>query len=229
MKFRRKSAETATDPAEAEAPAPEVVEGEASVAAAHGSGVEAQEGDLVHGPFDVDEIDLGDEEPTWVDLGSLLITPGPQQQLRMQVDEKTQQVQAVLLAGPDGALELMAFAAPRGGGLWDEVRPQIAADMVKRGGTSTEVEGRWGTELECRITVQRGDGSPMVQPSRIIGIDGPRWLLRATLLGKPAIDAEAATSWEATLANVVVRRGDKAMPVGDSLPIVLPPQARPVS
>ena len=62
----------------------------------------------MHGPFDVDEIDLGDEQPQWIDLGSLLITPGPQQQLRMQVDEQTKQVQAVLLAGPDGALELMA-------------------------------------------------------------------------------------------------------------------------
>lgn len=228
MKFRRKSA--APDPEATGAPAEELRPGdEVGVGAAHGAGAAAQEGDLVHGPFDVDEIDLGDEQPQWIDLGSLLITPGPQQQLRMQVDEQTKQVQAVLLAGPDGALELMAFAAPRGGGLWDEVRPQIAADMVKRGGTTADREGRWGPELECRITVQRGDGSPMVQPSRIIGIDGPRWLLRATLLGKPAIDAEAAVPWEATLANVVVRRGDRAMPVGDALPIVLPPQARPVS
>ncbi len=58
-----------------------------------------------------------------LDLGSLLITPEPGRELRLQVDERTQAVQAVLLAGSDGALELRAFAAPRNGDLWSEVRP----------------------------------------------------------------------------------------------------------
>ncbi len=36
-----------------------------------------------------------------------------------------------MLAGPDGALELRAFAAPRNGDLWSEVRPQIAGDVAR--------------------------------------------------------------------------------------------------
>ncbi|NYG55693.1 DUF3710 domain-containing protein [Nocardioides perillae] len=220
MKFRRKSAAQSTD--------------EAADSSVDLEGQELGEDEevLVHGPVDADDLDLdsfGDEAPPWVDLGSLLITPEPGMQLRMQVDEQSQRVQAIILTGPDGALEVMAFAAPRGGGLWDEVRPQIAADMARRGGTATEVDGRWGKELDCRITVQRGDGSPATQPSRIIGIDGQRWMLRATLLGRPAVDREAAEHWEAVLANVVVRRGKEPMAVGDQLPVVLPPDARPVS
>ncbi len=34
------------------------------------------------------------------------------------------------------------------------------------------------------------DGQTGVQPSRIIGVEGPRWMLRATLLGEAALDPD---------------------------------------
>jgi hypothetical protein len=176
------------------------------------------------GPFDIDDV-AGDGVQR-VDLGSLLLTPEPERELRLQVDERTQQVQAVVLTGPDGALELRAFSAPRNGDLWSEVRPQIAADMSRRGGTATERDGSFGPELVCQLTVKTDDGRTATQPSRIIGINGPRWMLRATLLGRPAMDPAAAGPWEETLRKVVVRRGEHAMPVGDPLPVTLPPDAR---
>ena len=46
----------------------------------------------------------------------------------------------MLMAASEGALELRAFSAPRNGDLWSEVRPQLAADMARRGGTATERE-----------------------------------------------------------------------------------------
>lgn len=202
MKFRRKSAES--DPVEAElaeTPQPAAV-----------------------GPFDVD--DLPDDGIERVDLGSLLIEPEAGRELRLQVDESTGEIQSVVLAGADGAVELRAFAAPRGGDLWSDVRPQIAADMAQRGGTATEREGRFGTELLCQMTVDRGDGTTGTQPSRIIGINGSRWMLRATLLGRPAMDVEDSAAWEETITRIAVRRGDAAMPVGDVLPVVLPENAR---
>ncbi|WP_432478600.1 DUF3710 domain-containing protein [Nocardioides sp. GXQ0305] len=179
------------------------------------------------GPFDAEDVEGDGVER--VDLGSLLIPPVDGAELRLQVDERTQQVQAVLLAGSDGALELRAFAAPRNGDLWTEVRPQLAADMARRGGTATEQEGRFGTELACRLTVQAPDGRTGEQPSRIVGINGSRWMLRATFLGKPALDEASAAPWEDALGAIAVRRGDHAMPVGDPLPVELPEQARRVS
>ena len=215
MKFRRKSdasAEAAADPTPE--PAAEVeVEADETVPPAR-----------TEGPYDVSEVDL--EGSTRVDLGSLLITPTQGREVRVQVDETTQAVQAVLVAGPDGALELRAFAAPRNGDLWSEVRPQIAADIEGRGGTVAEREGRFGTELVCERPVQQPDGKTARQASRVVGVNGPRWFLRATLMGGPATSPEAAGSWEDMLTQVVVRRGDHAMPVADPLPIVLPTDAR---
>ena len=130
----------------------------------------------------------------------------------------------MVLAGPEGAVELRAFAAPRGGDLWADVRPQIAAEYAQRGGTATEREGRYGTEMFCQLTVRTEDGRTAAQPSRIIGVNGPRWMLRATLLGRPAIEPEAAGLWEDAIAAVVVRRGTVAMPVGAELPLTLPPR-----
>jgi hypothetical protein len=176
------------------------------------------------GPFDAD--DLPDDGVERVDLGSLLIEPEEGRELRLQVDENTGEVQSVMLASPDGAVELRAFAAPRGGDLWSDVRPKIAADMAQHGGVATEREGRFGTELVCQLAVTRGDGTSGTQPSRIIGINGPRWMLRATLLGRPATDLEGAGSWEDTITRIAVRRGAAAMPVGDLLPVTLPENAR---
>ena len=97
-----------------------------------------------------------------------------------------------MLAAEEGAIELRAFAAPRNGDLWSEVRPQIAADVSQHGGTATEREGRWGTELVCQMQVVLPDGNQAMQPSRIIGVNGPRWLLRATFLGQPAVEPDDA-------------------------------------
>lgn len=204
MKFRRKSAESDAAQAVGELDDP----------------VEAT------GPFDADE--LPQDGLARVDLGSLLIEPQEGRDLRLQVDESTGEVQAVVLAGPDGALDLRAFAAPRGGDLWSDIRPQIAAEMAQRGGTATEREGRFGTELLCELTTTVEGGGTTTQPSRIIGINGSRWLLRATLLGRPARDFEAGAVWEDTISRIAVRRGSGAMPVGDVLPVTLPEQARRV-
>lgn len=219
MKFRRKSAEApteaATDPVEGADPG---VGEDAATGAPAGTDPGA-----ATGPHDADDVP-GAGADGRIDLGALLIAPRDGMEVRLQVDEETQAVQAVLLAAEEGALELRAFAAPRGGDLWGEVRPAIAADFAQRGGTATEREGRFGTELVCALTVQMPDGQTGTQPSRIIGVNGPRWMLRATLLGRPAFEDETAGPWEDVVADVVVRRGGEAMPVGAELPLTLPPR-----
>jgi hypothetical protein len=179
------------------------------------------------GPWDSEAVP--DDGLDRVDLGSLLVAPREGAELRLQVDENTGEVQSVMLAGEEGALELRAFAAPRHGDLWTEVRPQIAADISRHGGTATERQGRWGPELMCQMQVVLPDGSQAMQPSRIVGVNGSRWLLRATFLGRPAVEPDGAQEWEDALAAVVVHRGSQAMPAGDALPLVLPDDAQRLS
>ncbi|MDZ5661966.1 DUF3710 domain-containing protein [Nocardioides sp. zg-1308] len=213
MKFRRKAEATDT-----------VADAAAETAGDAGAGT-ASAGRGA-GPFDVSQVE-GDGTDR-ADLGSLLVPAIADRELRLQVDEASGQVRAVMLAGSDGACEFQAFAAPRNGDLWSDVRPQIAEDMARRGGQAVEREGRWGTELVCQMPVKRPDGSTALQPSRIIGINGDRWMLRASFLGRPALEPEETPEWEDALAQVVVRRGEGAMPVGEPLPVRLPDDARRV-
>lgn len=209
MKFRRKSEPTSETTADAvEAPAATPAE------------------PRTDGPFDESQV-AGDGVQR-VDLGCLLIAPSEGRELRLQVDEKSGNVQAVMLTGQDGALEMQPFAAPRNGDLWGTVRPQIQADITGRGGQAEEREGRFGTELVCQVPVKKPDGTVGLQPSRIIGINGERWMLRASFMGRPALQPEASQDWEDALATVVVRRGAGAMPVGEPIPATLPDQARRV-
>jgi hypothetical protein len=129
----------------------------------------------------------------------------------------------VQIVGPDGALELRAFAAPRNGDLWTEVRPQIAAEVAQSGGTATERQGPWGPELILQVG-QRGQQ----QLTRMVGINGPRWMLRCQLVGAAAQKPEESAAWEATIRKVAVHRGAQAMPVGEALAVTMPPQARRV-
>ena len=208
MKFRRKSSEPAGAP----------VDEDIEQAAPQEPGQP-----VLGGPWDVDDI-AEDDGVERVDLGSLLLTNVEGLEIRLQVDEETEAVQSVVLAGADGAVELRAFAAPRGGDLWAEIRPRIAAEYAQRGGTASEREGRYGTELHCQLTVRTEDGRTATQPSRVVGINGGRWMLRATLLGRAATEPDVAGPWDDAIAATVVRRGTVAMPSGGDLPLTLPPR-----
>ncbi len=179
------------------------------------------------GPWDVSELELDPEDESLVDLGGLIVRGRPDLQLQLQVDEASGEVVAVLMMAEEGAVELRPFAAPRNSDIWDDVRRQIAAETARLGGTATEADGPYGKELQVLVPVQAPDGQQLTQPSRVLGIGGPRWLLRATLLGKPAVEPEPDGLIESALRDVVVVRGNEAMPPGDPLPLRLPGGAEP--
>lgn len=181
-------------------------------------------GSAASGPFDESEVDL--EAHEGLDLGGLVVTPDADSGVQLQVDEESGQVIAVVLFAEEGGLELRAFASSRGAGAWDELRPRIATEMTRMGGTATEQDGAFGIELLCMVPVQTPEGEAAMQPSRIIGCEGPNWLLRATLIGRPAVDDELGAVWEEKIRRVVVRRGRDAMPPGAPLPLTLPPETQ---
>jgi hypothetical protein len=168
------------------------------------------------GPFD--ERDAPDDEIPRVDLGAIRVPIEPGMDLRVELNE-AQQVIAATLAGREGTMQLGVFAAPRNEGIWDDVRAEIAASLNGQKRTSAvEKDGPWGTELHATLLADGG-----TVPARFIGVDGPRWFLRALLAGPVALDAAKASSYEKVLRATVVVRGHDPLPVREPVPLHLPP------
>ena len=200
------------------------------------------------GPFEVSELS-GDDEPAddqpRIDLGSVIISPVPGSELRLQVNEAQDIVSAMLVlpvtapatngAQPDvvgsSALELSAYAAPRSGGLWAELRDEISEAATAAGGSAEIAAGPFGVELRRLLPVTTPDGEQGYQPSRMWVAEGPRWLLRGIVYGQAAIESDddepAVAAVLAAFRDVVVRRGDEAMAPGDLLPMTMPSDLQP--
>lgn len=125
-------------------------------------------------------------------------------------------IQRVALVHGESALQVAAFAAPRSEGIWDEVWPEIRASLVAEGATVQEVDGEYGRELHARITTPEGP-----KDLRVVGVDGPRWMVRADFYGPVAADPAAGAPLRECLQGLVVDRGTQARPVREVLPLRL--------
>lgn len=166
------------------------------------------------GPYD--EADAPDDELERLDLGAILVPVVTGVEVRVDVGPDGQVIAATLSYGGSEA-QLGVFAAPRTAGIWDEIRKEIRGSISSQGGTATEADGRFGTELTGRVPVQGG-----VQAVRFVGVDGPRWFLRGLFTGAAATDPARAAVLEDAVRNIVVVRGSSPMPVRDPLPLALP-------
>jgi hypothetical protein len=188
--------------------------------------VAAADGTRAQGPWDSTELPVDESDESRVHLGAISVEGHPDIELRLQVDEGSGQVSALLLVAADGAMELRAFAAPRNEDLWADIRAQLAAEAIRRGGKATEVDGPYGTALHMLVPAVTPDGQEVEQPSTVLGISGPRWLLRVSMFGRPAVQFQPDALLETTLRSVVVTRGTGPMAPGDPLPLVLPAGAQ---
>ncbi len=164
------------------------------------------------GPFDADEQPPGGDR---LDLGSLQVPPVEGLQLQLEVDEPTGTVTALRLLLGGSHAHVQAFAAPRSAELWPDIRTEIADSIREQGGSAEVVDGPLGPELHARVPA----GGP---PLRFLGVDGPRWFLRAVLSGPAASDATAAAPLEGLVKGTVVVRGTDAMAPRELLPLRLP-------
>lgn len=171
------------------------------------------------GPWDVSEL-APDDALERLDLGSLRIPPTDGVEIQAQADQSTGAVAQLTFHRPDSMVQVQPYAAPRTGGLWEEIRAQIASSINAGGGLVEVAEGPFGPELRAQVVPS--DGSAGLQPARFCGIDGPRWFLRAVFLGAAARPGDAAAALEDVVRSLVVVRGSEAMPVGAPIPIRLP-------
>ena len=172
--------------------------------------------------------DAGEDVPNRdrIDFGSLLVPTAEGVQVQVSVVEN-QPAWITVMRGESG-LQLQAFAAPKSGGLWDDVRQEIAAEVARSGGQSIEADGPFGVELVARITptdpVQGGRRGGL-EPVRFLGVDGPRWFLRGLINGPAASYEDQARPLERVFAEVVVVRGEHPVPPRELLEIRLPDEA----
>lgn len=176
------------------------------------------------GPWDVSERETEDD-PSYVDLGALRVRGRPGMEVRLQSDADDDRIAAALIVTEDSALELRAFAGPKSPGQWEVVRADLVEEVGRLDGAHEEADGPFGTELRIRIPVTLDDGQEGFQPSRIVGIDGPRWMLRATFLGRSALEPSDDDVLIDTLRDVVVVRGAEAMLPREALLLTAPETA----
>ncbi len=167
----------------------------------------------LNGPYDISKAPTG---VVRVDLGSLQIPSIEGVEVRVQANNDGV-IQQVVLAHGGSALQLGVFAAPRTEGIWDEVRAEIRTSLFDDGVAVEEVTGTYGAELRARVRSAEG-----LMDIRFIGVDGPRWMLRAVYQGAAAVDPSAAGPLAICLSGLVVDRGPDAMPVREALPLRLP-------
>lgn len=208
-----------------EAAAVEVVEVEGGSGPGDDEAVEEVEElvfDRSNGPWDVSELDSTEGR---LDLGALRVLGREGMELRLEVENESGRVTSVTVALDGSLVQVQVFAAPRREGIWGEIREEIAEGIRAQGGTAEETQGVFGTELVARIPVRTSDGRPGKQPARFVGVDGPRWFLRAVFNGRAVADPQAATVLEALVRDMVVVRGPEAMAPRELIALRLPREA----
>ncbi|MFI5931108.1 DUF3710 domain-containing protein [Actinoplanes sp. NPDC051494] len=151
-----------------------------------------------------------------LDLGSLRIPALEGIEVRVQANPDGG-VEQIVLVHENSALQLGVFAAPRSEGIWDEVREEIAGSMTADGAAPREFDGPYGVELAARVNTPDGPADV-----RFVGVDGPRWMLRALFQGQAAADRQHEGVLGECLRGVVVVRDNEARPVREALPLRLP-------
>ena len=176
------------------------------------------------GPFDSSEKSI-EGDSAYVDFGALKVRGRVGFEIRMQADGDSENVGSAVLVTEDSALELRAFASSRSGGLWDEVRAELVAEVERLEGSYDLVDGVFGPELRLRIPIAMEDGESGFQPSRIVVVEGPRWMLRGTFLGQAALVPDDDSLLFRAFREVIVVRGSEAMASRDPLFLTLPKSA----
>jgi hypothetical protein len=164
------------------------------------------------GPFD--SRDAPEDDLARLDLGSVRLPLPPEAQVQVEMDPNGP-LRAVHVLTPHGRFTVTAYAAPKSAQLWPEISRELAEQLHGDGARVRRENGEWGTELVAFA------GDVLL---RFVGVDGPRWMLRAVSAGPKETSAKAAEELRDIVRNTVVVRGEQPMPVRTPLPLSLPEQ-----
>ncbi|GAA4472316.1 DUF3710 domain-containing protein [Enteractinococcus fodinae] len=175
------------------------------------------------GPFDITEVDTKDFSKGYMDLGAVKVPLRKNVSYRLEQEQANQKVFAVSAVHENSTLQIQAFAAPRSGGQWDEIRQEMfEQNRNAKGAKVTLEDGEFGKELLIRIPAKLPDGRQGERPARFLGIDGPRWMIRAMIMGKAALKKDEAVILYDILKDTVIDRGDRPLPARQMLELTPP-------
>jgi hypothetical protein len=125
----------------------------------------------------------------------------------------------------NSGLQLEVFAAPTTGGLAAELSEDTIEEAQQAGGSAEVTVGPFGREIKRVLPMEGPEGEQLFHVSRIWLVDGPRWLLRGTLMGQASLaegDAPPADVFVEFFRNIVVHRDDTPRVPGELLTLTLP-------
>lgn len=170
------------------------------------------------GPFDgdtvsIDDFDFSDFSTNYINLGSLIIALPKESEIQVEMGPEGPKMLHILTKF--GRVTPVAFAAPASAGQWRETTKELAEGMRNDGLNVSVEHGPWGREL---VGSAEGGGGIV----RIIGVDGPRWMLRMTMAAPLQFAEEMTEMAREITARTFVMRGSEPILAGNSLPVALP-------
>lgn len=170
------------------------------------------------GPFDGDSVDITDFDFSdfsvgILDLGSMKIALPKGSQVQVEMGENGPKMLHIVTKV--GRITPVAFAAPRSAGQWASAAGELVQGIERDGLQAHLEDGPWGTEIV---------GTNPNGTIRIIGVEGPRWMLRMTLAAPRGMEGELADLAREVIARTFVYRGESPILAGNSLPVTMPQQ-----
>ncbi len=171
---------------------------------------DAYDDDEFAGPYDEEE--APEDDLVRLDLGSVRVPLPANAQIQVEMDPSGP-LRAVHIVSQHGRYTLSAYASPRSSQLWPEISKELADQLGSDGARVRKENGEWGTELVAFVN------NVLL---RFVGVDGPRWMLRAVAAGPKEQSAQAAEELRDMVRETIVVRGIQPMPVRTPLPLKLP-------
>ena len=155
-----------------------------------------------------------------VNFGALRLLVPEGVEVQVQADQSSGRISQLTLRDADSGMQLQPYASRKSSGMWMEVMESLKSSINTGGGLVEDAEGKYGTELLAQVQAVGEKGG--LQPVRFVGVDGPRWFLRAMFMGTSARDIDAAARLTQIFESAVVFRGDTAMAPGAPIILNLP-------
>ena len=180
----------------------------------------APEASQALGPYSDGESPQGSQ---FLDLGALRIPLITGLQV-FPVQDTHGNILAIEIVSAAAQMQLSPFAMQRSGGLWEEIREELAEQLKTQEYQIFPLPGTFGEAILARPIPGGKSSGEGAFPLLLWGIEGDRWFLRVIVRGQAAEDENARAGLLEVLHGMEVVRGDQAKVPGELLPIELPPE-----